>query len=120
MSMNVHRRHLTTSQRAFIAAEIATWKPGGDRQSKHSANLPDGISQPEAAKLLNVSERSVRTAAVVRDHGTGKTANQIKRQICRLPRQRAAKLANATTVVTERLPNAGYATRRGGLASLSL
>ncbi len=70
MSMNVHRRHLTTSQRAFIAAKIATWKPGGDRQSRHCANLRNGISQQEAATLLNVSRRSLVSAAVVRDHGT--------------------------------------------------
>ena len=62
MSMNVHRRYLTTSQRAFIAAQLATLK-WGQRQSGKFAAVS---TQEDAAKLLNVSERSVRSAAVAR------------------------------------------------------
>ena len=38
---------------------VANIKHGGDRKSDQAANLPLEISQPEAAKLLNVSERTV-------------------------------------------------------------
>lgn len=71
VSMNVKRRHLTTSQRAMIAAELANMQRGGDKVSEQSAILRNGqISQPEAARLLNVGERSVQTASFVREHGT--------------------------------------------------
>jgi ParB-like chromosome segregation protein Spo0J len=64
LSRNLHRRHLTPSQRAAIAAEIATRKQGGDQ----AANLPDAISQAEAAKIMQTSERAVRSAAKVKRH----------------------------------------------------
>ncbi len=64
LSRNLHRRHLTQSQRAAIAAELATRKQGGIQP----ANLPDAISQPEAAKIMQTSERAVRSAAKVKRH----------------------------------------------------
>ena len=63
ISLNLKRRHLNESQRAVVASRLANMEVGGDRPSKKdgnfdSANLPIGnISQPEAAKMLNVSER---------------------------------------------------------------
>lgn len=73
VSANLKRRHLNESQRADVAAKIANTKPGGDRRSKNqAANLPDGppITQAEAASMLNVSERSVRNAKKVHEHGS--------------------------------------------------
>lgn len=81
VSANVHRRHLTESQRADIAARIANVSHGGDRKSKprrtpetdtdQAANLPldPPVTQEVAAELLNVSERSVRSAAKVQKQG---------------------------------------------------
>jgi len=65
ISLNLHRRHLNESQRAGVAAKIANMTVGGDRPSKNdksfeSANWPNGISQPKAAGMLNVSERTIR------------------------------------------------------------
>ena len=60
ISQNTKRRHLTFEQRALIAAKLANLpahRPG------KSARVP--TSQDDAAKLMNVSARSVRSAKVV-------------------------------------------------------
>lgn len=67
VSLNLHRRHLSESQRAMVAARLATLP--AHRPDK-SANLPTYVSQPDAARLLNVSDRSLRTAASVQRHAT--------------------------------------------------
>ena len=65
VSRNLHRRHLTDSQRAMIAANLATMRRGDN------SNVPIGtLSQADAAEALNVSRRSVARAAVVRNEGT--------------------------------------------------
>lgn len=62
VSLNLARRHLNESQRAMVAARLANLPAHRPRKEK-SANLPTlSVSQPEAAQLLNVSERSLRTA----------------------------------------------------------
>lgn len=67
ISLNLHRRHLDESQRAMVAARLANMPVGNFSKS---ANLPDsGVSQPRAASLLNVSERSLRSAKAVLDEG---------------------------------------------------
>ena len=61
ISANLQRRHLSESQRAMVAAKLANL-PDGVRKDR-SANLRTlSVSQPEAAKLLNVSVRSVQSA----------------------------------------------------------
>jgi ParB-like chromosome segregation protein Spo0J len=67
ISQNIHRRHLTESQRAMVAAKIANMERGGDRKSDQSANLRNDISQTNAAALLNVSRRSVQDAKAIAD-----------------------------------------------------
>ena len=63
VSLNLNRRHLGESQRAMVAASLANLSNG---QRSSSANLPSTpVTQPQAAELLQVSERSVRTAAKV-------------------------------------------------------
>ena len=61
ISKNLHRRHLDESQRAMVAARLATMKSG----ARTDLAPIGGRSQPEAAKLLNVSTRSVQRARVV-------------------------------------------------------
>lgn len=61
VSLNLHRRHLTESQRAAVAAKLANMP--AHRPCDKSANLQ--TSQSDAAKLLNVSTRSVASAKKV-------------------------------------------------------
>jgi len=65
VSLNLRRRHLDESQRAMVAAKLATFGHGGDRSKSPSGDL----TQAKAADLLNVGKRSVERAAEVRDHG---------------------------------------------------
>lgn len=67
ISHNLHRRHLTESQRASVAAKVANMRLGDNQHSGASANLPTQVSVSGAAKLLNVSERSVTSARKVRE-----------------------------------------------------
>lgn len=72
LSTNLHRRHLTESQRAAVAAKLANMTHGGDRKSDQAANLQDDrapVTQAQAADMLNVSERSVATAKKVIEQG---------------------------------------------------
>jgi N6-adenosine-specific RNA methylase IME4 len=64
ISANLRRRHLSESQRAMVAAKLATLKRGDNQHS------PIGeTSQAKAAELLNVGKRSVERAADVRESG---------------------------------------------------
>jgi hypothetical protein len=64
-SANLHRRHLDASQRAMIAADLATLRDG-----EHKAGASrDAATQGEAAALLEVSRPSVQRARYVKDHG---------------------------------------------------
>jgi N6-adenosine-specific RNA methylase IME4 len=67
VSLNLRRRHLNESQRAMVAAKLETFQHGGGRKSDQNANLH--LDREHAASLLNVSERSVASAAKVIDHG---------------------------------------------------
>lgn len=76
ISANLHRRHLSETQRAMVASRLANGDHGGDRApAEQAANLPDApakpatVTQAKAAELLNVSERSVRSAKAVVEHG---------------------------------------------------
>ena len=60
VSHNLHRRHLTDSQRAMIAARLATRQPGVRGQLTDISKLPP--SQSEAADLLGVKRDSITKA----------------------------------------------------------
>jgi len=70
ISLNLKRRHLNESQRAMVAAKLASMPahrpPSKEPPNDKSANLPTfPMSQPAAATMLNVSERLLRLAKVV-------------------------------------------------------
>jgi hypothetical protein len=60
--MNLHRRHLDESQRAMVAARVATMRQG----ARTDPASIEAMSDAQAAKLLNVSEASVERAKAVR------------------------------------------------------
>jgi len=63
-SVNGARRHISESKRAMIAAKVETLQQG--RPGK-DANLH--VKRPDAAKLFNVSERSIASASKVQAKG---------------------------------------------------
>jgi ParB-like chromosome segregation protein Spo0J len=66
VSANLHRRHLTTQQRAHIAAELANGARGGDRTKPSNDGLPRPPTIKQAAVALNVSPASVERAAQIK------------------------------------------------------
>jgi hypothetical protein len=96
-SENLHRRHLTTSQRGMIAQNLASGKHGGDRKSDPkiksskddligndenqliSSAETDKFEEPigkttisEAAEKLKVSPKTVERAKIIATEGTKK------------------------------------------------
>lgn len=77
ISTNVHRRHLSESQRAMIAAKIAERHDGQRGASKKAQPIGEASSsvkplppsQKEAAALLNVGTTSIGRARKVVQHG---------------------------------------------------
>jgi len=72
VSLNLRRRHLSESQRAMVAAKLATLKLG---DNQHSEGLPIGRS----SELLNVGERTVARAREVQEHGTPELVSAVER-----------------------------------------
>jgi hypothetical protein len=63
ISVNLRRRHMDESQRAMVAAKLATLKQG----ARTDLSPIGEMSQADAAALLNVGKRSVERAKMVRD-----------------------------------------------------
>lgn len=124
ISANLHRRHLDDGQRAIVAAKLATMGHGGkrvarakpeeqaaDRPVDASAPAtpaePAGMTQAAAAQALNVSERNVRRAKAVVEHGApelvaavekGAIAVTLAEELARLPKDEQAKVAKEMDV----------------------
>lgn len=78
LSSNLHRRHLDSSQRAMIAAEMATMRVGKPATS-NSLNLGNKpISQREAAEKMNVSVGSVENASKVLKEAPASVVEAVK------------------------------------------
>lgn len=102
-SKNIHRRHLSISQRAYAMAEYETLRHGGARKpAEQDAMLrlepiaPEPKTRANLAQIGQVSERSITTAAVVRDHAIDDVKMAVKsgavtvstaEKIARLPEQ---------------------------------
>lgn len=66
VSLNLHRRHLSESQRALVAARLASMERGRPQKNPSIEGL---LSQKQAAEKLNVSVASVERAASVLKNG---------------------------------------------------
>jgi len=99
ISLNLHRRHLSESQRGVVAAKLANLENG---QKTSSANLPStAVSQSDAAEMLNVSTRTVTSAKVVVDQGSdslvqavesGSVSVSAAADVATLPKQKQAEI----------------------------
>lgn len=112
VSANLARRHLNESQRANAAAKIANLGQG--RPADKPANLPLLTSEPEAvaapvtqaeaARMMNVSERMVRAAKhvqetapseIVRAVDEGRVSVSLAAQVADLPEEAQAEIVAA-------------------------
>jgi ParB-like chromosome segregation protein Spo0J len=89
LAKNLHRRHLTTSQRAMSAARLANLPEGRPELTAQNA-----VSQEDAAKMLNVSRRSVQDAHKICTKAIPEVAAAVEAGL--LSVSAAAKLADAT------------------------
>lgn len=92
ISHNLHRRHLTTSQRSAVATELAKLKRG-DNQYKKEGGSKDPPSIDDAAKQMKVSRKSVVRAKQVQEHGSEAVFQAVKQG--ELPVSLAAELVKA-------------------------
>jgi ParB-like chromosome segregation protein Spo0J len=92
--LNLLRRHLSPTQRAMIAAEMATMKLGDNQHKGGCAPVPTLltelksndkpsapvvlVSQSEAADRMNVSTRTVTSAAKVLEQGSPELIEAVK------------------------------------------
>jgi N6-adenosine-specific RNA methylase IME4 len=84
LSTNLHRRHLSESQRAMVAAKLEGYRHGGaraDDADQQDANLhleTPAVTRAEAAEIAKVSPRSVASARAVLDHGAPELARKVE------------------------------------------
>lgn len=114
VSHNLHRRHLTDSQRAMIAARLATRTPGMNAGAiGHRREIGDitdfPLSTPEAAGLLAVSTTAIQKAKTVQRDGTPELQALVAEG--HAPVTTAARVA---TEMTHDEQNAYVETVRGG------
>jgi len=117
LSKNLHRRHLSESQRAMVAAKIANMRQGERTDlSPIGERLPE-TSQAEAAEMLNVGKRSVERAAKVQADALPEIRKAVEQgdisvsaaaEIAELPKE-----AQSAIVVTLPLDPQGRLTREG-------
>lgn len=75
VSLNMRRRHLSESQRSLVAAKLATLKDG-----QKKAGAPIGAaSQDDAARMLNVSRRSVQRGREVLTKGVPELVEAVEK-----------------------------------------
>lgn len=104
-SINVPRRHLTQSQKAMFAADLASMERGYRTDLELPALMPEvpPVSQKQAADAIGVSERMVRHAKSVKENAPelaqpvrdGKIDVQTADKVAKLPEEERKKVAKA-------------------------
>ena len=69
ISHNLHRRHLTTTQRSSVAGKVATMRRGDNQHTKEDVHKCT-TSIKDAAEQMKVSPRSVKNARKVQTDGS--------------------------------------------------
>lgn len=107
VSLNLRRRHLSESQRGMVAAKLAKLPVGANQHREASANLP---TQPAAAEMLSVSERTVRAARKVQEVGspelitaveTGAVSVSAAAEVAKLPVEEQQAIVEAGPVAVK-------------------
>lgn len=88
VSANLHRRHLTESQRAMVMEKVVA---KGTRRDPKDRVQSATISYEEASRLGNIGATSIKRARVVRQQGVPELAKAVERGNMRV--YPAAKLA---------------------------
>lgn len=98
ISSNMHRRHLTGSQRAAAVVACAEWAPEG-RPAKNPEPGSGLMTESDMAKAADVSDRTIRNAKRAHEAGLGEAVKEGKvtakeaAQVAKLPEdQRQAAL----------------------------
>lgn len=79
VSLNLTRRHLNESQRAMVAQRLSTFRFGDNQHTaSEGPQICEPLSQTDAAKLLNVSPRTVSSAKKVADKGAPELIQKVE------------------------------------------
>ncbi len=105
VSANLHRRHVSESQRAMVAAKLATLPRGSNQYAQICAP-----SHKQAADLVGVSRRTVQHAARVHSKGLPELARSVERGDVAV--SLAAKVADLPEDEQRKLVTAGPQTLR--------
>lgn len=122
ISTNLKRRHLTESQRAMIAAEIANLGQGQRKQTRPDGGFQDGVTQAEAAATAGVGERTVQRAKAVRDKAVPELVQAVKQGKVDLKgAEQVAKLSpkQQRELIRERVDPSKGPVRGGKLAAIA-
>ncbi|HKF12908.1 MAG TPA: ParB/RepB/Spo0J family partition protein [Xanthobacteraceae bacterium] len=99
LSANLHRRHLNESQRAMVAAKLASLKVGANQHTK------EGLSIERASKLSTASEATANRCRKVLSDGVpelaqmiekGQVAASLAEAVAKLPKEKQAELVKKT------------------------
>jgi ParB-like chromosome segregation protein Spo0J len=74
ISHNLHRRHLSESQRAMVAAKVAKMTHGGDRKNDQE----DNCTLEQAASMMKVSDGSIKRAKNVIAKGASEVQQAVE------------------------------------------
>ena len=90
LSENLHRRHLTVSQRAALATEVANMQSGYRKDLEPKTKSSEVVSIKEASELFQVGTTAIKEAKAIKENHPGKfaelksgkrTIQQVKREI---------------------------------------
>lgn len=94
ISKNVHRRHLTPSQRGMAAADLCNLLPGRPKESDKNTTSQEGVSTFDAAQRMGTSRATVERAREISRKGTPELVNAVRSgKVDVATAQKAARLA---------------------------